>query len=353
LASAHPQSFVYLGLGTEAPLPLGEGGLYRYAVRERTWQDISRGLPPAPQVRALLLHPRHPSVLFAGTQLGVYRSDDRGEHWQPLGVPREGRDVWSLACDPSDPNVLFAGFDPCAIERSDDGGAHWKRMNTEAVVFPHITTTTPPLVKRVIGIAADPSNARDVYAAVEVGGLLGSRDGGESWVSLIDAPYVRNNTLDLHAVAVSRAAPGDVFIASQIALFRGRERGRRWQRLPIEEMFPGGAYCRDVVVAPDGTARMYAAASAWGGAAPAGTREVGALFRSGDAGDTWQRLDLGEIPTQRILRVAIDRAAPTFVCCTTSRGRVYSSPDAGETWTSDQVPLELSPRRHPYCIACG
>ena len=295
----------------------------------------------------------NPSVVWAGTQSGIFRSDDREEHWLPLGGQAEGRDVWCLSCDPTDPDVLFAGFDPCAIERSTDGGASWQRMRTDAVEFPHVTTTTPPLVKRVIGIAVDPTCPSDVYAAVEVGGLLGSRDGGESWTSLIDAPYVRNNTLDLHAVALSAAGPGSVFIASQIALFRGARRGTRWERLPLEDMFPGGAYCRDVVVAPDDPTRLWAAASAWGGAAPPGTVERGALFRSSDTGGTWERVDLGETPAHRILRIAIDRADPNLVCCVTARGRLYLSRDGGRAWAAEQLPAELSARRHPYRVAMG
>ena len=104
-------------------------------------------------------------------------------------------------------------------------------MNTENVVFPHITTYMHPVCKRVIGIAADPSNPSDMYAAIEVGGLLGSRDGGATWTSLLDGPYVRNNTLDLHGVQVSSEAPGTVYIITQVAMFRGRNRGQHWEHM--------------------------------------------------------------------------------------------------------------------------
>ncbi|GIT02195.1 MAG: hypothetical protein CM1200mP27_08200 [Chloroflexota bacterium] len=54
-------------------------------------------------------------------------------------------------------------------------------MDTSSVVYPHITTYMAPTGKRVIGMAFDPSNTQDIYAAIEVGGLLASRDGGEIW----------------------------------------------------------------------------------------------------------------------------------------------------------------------------
>ena len=123
-----------------------------------------------------------------------------------LNGPRNAGDVWSLAFHPQDPDVIYIGYDPCAIYRSEDGGSNWRQMNTKGVIFPHITTYMPPLGKRVMEIASDPSNPMDVYAAVEVGGLLASRDGGWNWQSIIDGPYMGNNTLDLHGVQVSSAA---------------------------------------------------------------------------------------------------------------------------------------------------
>jgi photosystem II stability/assembly factor-like uncharacterized protein len=248
---------------------------------------------------------------------------------------------------------MFAGYEPCAIYRSEDGGIHWKRMNTERVTFPHITTYMPPLGKRVIGIAADPSNPMDMYASIEVGGLLASRDGGESWESIIDGPYVRNNTLDLHGVQVSQAAPGTVYIITQVAMFRSRDRGQHWEHVQIEEMFPGGSYCRGLLVAPDDPQTIYLAAGAGGGGAPRGTQEAGALFRSRDIGETWERVDLGDTPPSRMAQIAIDRAAPAHVYCCAQHGQVYRSDDAGQTWQRSQVPVEMSRPLHIYPMVCG
>ena len=119
---------------------------------------------------------------------------------------------------------MYAGYEPCAIYRSENAVETWRRTNTDSVVFPHITTYLPPAGKRVLEITADPSNPLDVYAAIEVGGLLASRDGGDYWESIIDGPYVQNNTLDLHGVQVSPASPGVVYIVCQVGTFRSRDR---------------------------------------------------------------------------------------------------------------------------------
>ena len=349
--SVDHQTFVYVGLGGEGEY-IGEGGLYRRAEGDDQWQSLTQGLGPNPQVRALLVHPENPSVIYAGTDQGPFRSDDRGDHWEALDARQA--DVWSLAFHPNDPETVYAGYEPCAVYRSQDGGDHWQEMDTSRVKFPHITTYMPPLGKRVIGIASDPSNPSDMYGAIEVGGLIASRDGGESWDQILDGPYLRNNTLDLHGVQVSAEAPGTVFIITQVAMFRSRNRGDYWEHIQVEEMFPGGSYCRGLIVAPDDPKTMYLAAGAGGGGAPAGTQEAGALFRSQDTGETWHRVDIGDTPPRRMFQISIDRVAPSNVYCCDYEGRVYSSNDGGDHWQkTSQVPAEMSRHLHVYPMVCG
>ena len=113
MSTNNHQSYIYAGLAGEG-LNMGEGGMYRLAEGEEGWVSIDKGLPENPQVRSLALHPDKPNIIYAGTQSGVYLSDDRGEHWEALEAPRDGMDVWSLAFKPNDPNVIYAGYEPCA-----------------------------------------------------------------------------------------------------------------------------------------------------------------------------------------------------------------------------------------------
>jgi photosystem II stability/assembly factor-like uncharacterized protein len=352
------QTYVYVGLAGESALvvgargtPLGEGGLYRQTDGEQDWISITKGLPQAPQVRALLVHPDNPAVIYAGTQAGVYRSEDRGESWTATDSLQG--DVWSLAVHPHDPNMMFAGYDQGRVCRSEDGGASWRKMHTKSIVFPHITMHPHEIVKRVIGLAIDAHNPQDVYGAVEVGGLIASRDGGETWESITDGHYTRLGPVDLHGVQVNPSAAGLVYIITQLAMFRSRNRGRRWELVPIEDMFPGGTYCRGLIVSPDDPKTMYLAAGAGGGSAPPGTEEAGVVLRSQDAGETWTRVDLGEVVPSRMFQIAIDRLAPSRLYCCARDGQVYSSIDGGERWNQSQIPGEMSRGRHVYPMACG
>ena len=358
MTTEHHQTHVYVGLAGESALavgavspPLGTGGLYRRAEGAAGWRCMIQGLPDEPQVRALLVHPEHPAVVFAGTQAGVYRSENRGETWAATDSLQG--DVWSLAIHPHDRNILFAGYDRGRVCRSTDGGASWEQMNTQEIVYPHITMHPQEIVKRVIGIAIDANNPDDVYGAIEVGGLIVSRDGGTNWESISDGHYTRLGPVDLHGVQVNPTARGLVYIITQLAMFRSRHRGRRWELAPIEEMFAGGVYCRGLAVAPDDPKTMYLAAGAGGSSAPPGTEEAGVLIRSRDAGETWKRVELGEVSPSRMFQVAIDPAAPSHIYCAARDGQVYSSDDGGESWSKSQIPGEMSRGRHVYPMACG
>ena len=69
--------------GNYAPL------VYRTGDRGRTWQNLASGLPKEWPARVVREDPANPDLLFAGTELGLYVSVDRGAAWQPLGnLPR-------------------------------------------------------------------------------------------------------------------------------------------------------------------------------------------------------------------------------------------------------------------------
>ncbi|HIA15198.1 MAG TPA: hypothetical protein EYN72_00105, partial [Dehalococcoidia bacterium] len=143
MATTNDTIHVYVGLAGEGD-NIAEGGLLRRAVDSDKWESIADGLPEGPQVRALLVHPDDPATVYAGTQLGVYRSRDRGASWEALHCPDEGTNVWSLAFNPSNPDIIFAGYEPCAIYRSSDAGSSWQKMDTSRIAYPNVTTYMPP-----------------------------------------------------------------------------------------------------------------------------------------------------------------------------------------------------------------
>lgn len=64
------------------------GHVFHTANLGAAWTDVSGNLPNVP-VNALLINPRKPAQIFAGTDLGVFYSDTAGTTWSPLvdGLP--------------------------------------------------------------------------------------------------------------------------------------------------------------------------------------------------------------------------------------------------------------------------
>jgi photosystem II stability/assembly factor-like uncharacterized protein len=344
MASASSQSYLYIGLaGETVPGREVRTGLYRSLAGEGSWESITAGLPSEPQVRALAVHPKQPNVVLAGTQDGVYRSDDHGGHWERLSAPKPGLAVWSLLFHPRDPDVIFAGYEPYAIYRSDNGGKSWGRLPMD-VTFPDVTVRPVVSPKRILGMAIDPAYPMEMYAAVEVGGLLRSLDGGEKWESVSEGYYVNDDPVDMHGVAVSAAQPRTVFTISRIGMWRSPDRGEHWQHVQLEMLSPRGTYCRDIFVAPDDPRTMYCAAG------PAFRSEEGALFASHDSGQSWSRMDLGTKPKSTMFAVDIDPRNSTHLYCTTSGGEVFYSRDKGMSWKTNPLPEGAT---QVYSLAVG
>ncbi|HVQ74099.1 MAG TPA: hypothetical protein VMT79_01020 [Candidatus Binatia bacterium] len=339
-------SYVYVGLaGETGPGRVVGSGLYRMAVGDDRWELATRGLPAAPTIRAIAPHPEHPETVYVGTQHGPYRSTDHGETWERLDVPDHGSAVWSLVFDPRDSSVLYAGYENCEIFRSEDGGERWRQLPV-TVRFPEVTVgpgANP--AKRVLRLAASPVDSSELYAAIEVGGILRSRDGGEHWENMSHGQYLNDDTVDMHGVLVGRWRPGMVLAIGRAGLFRSTDRGEHWASARLEPLNPKGqTYCRDIREVPGDPKTIWVAAGA------NFQSDVGVLFRSADGGMTWARVDMGVEPRTTMFAIAFDGRQPRRMYCATSGGEVFSSEDGGHRWAARNLPEGAT---QVYAMACA
>ena len=294
---------------------LGQGA-WRSTDGGKNWERVSEGLYGESAVRALAVHPRDSSVIYAGVDDGIYRSQDQGESWLRLDSPMNDIPLWALAIDPVDPNIIFAGTRPAAVFRSKDGGQSWQKLTVKiADECPNVR------IPRVTALAVDPLEHSHIWAGIEVDGVRRSRDGGDTWESVTGGI----NDLDIHDLTITVGPPKTLLTITPQEVFSSTDDGVTW--VPVgagpQVSIP---YCRPVAVKTDdpNTIFMGNGDGAFGG--------KGAIHRSRDRGSTWESLPLPVEPNGGIWDLATHPSDPDFVMASTVNGQVFSSSDAGDSW---------------------
>lgn len=315
-------------------------GLYRRA-GDSTWERIDRPFDPPPEVRAILTDPRRPERVLIGCERGIFLSDDRGGSWRRLPAPSPRLAVWSLVRDPSDADVIFAGYEPAALYRSADDGESWTGIELPAS-YP-VVTAGPDMPKRITGIAVGGAGS-DIYLSLKIGGLLRSLDGGKTWSAAIDGLYVVEDAVDLHGVAVGPSRPTRVTVTTRVGTFRSEDRGEHWRKLPVPALREKGSYCRAIAHAPgEPDTILIGAGNDFDG-------DKGALFMSRDDGATWIEADLPGPLKSTVFAIATSSRLPHQIHCATKNGGVFSSTDRGKSWRYAPLPRGAG---HVFSLGLG
>lgn len=94
-----------------------------------TWTTLAF---PGTDVIAIAVDPSNEQTLYTGGTLGeVFKSTNGGQSWTSINVPGRyaqiGYGFWSLAIDPRNTNIVYAGGGSF-MARSVDGGATWQQL---------------------------------------------------------------------------------------------------------------------------------------------------------------------------------------------------------------------------------
>lgn len=175
----------------------GGGGLLRSRDGGETWETI----PTPALVQTLELDPRTDSKLYMVAGSELYISVDAGGTWQKAVAA--GRRLVDVRAHPSGSGLVYAAGND-GVFRSDDGGDNWQPVNAGL------------LDRRVLSLALDPANVSMVYAGTYGTGLFRSTDGGASWQVCAGVPNPRVFALAVDAQSGKVLASGiylaDVFL---------------------------------------------------------------------------------------------------------------------------------------------
>ncbi len=131
-------------------------------------------------------------ALYAGVdEAGLFKSTDDGNTWQPITALNEhsSRHAWQpgaggLCChvillDPTNAKRLWCGISAVGVFRSDDGGESWQPKNTGVPVILE-DKTEPEVGFCVHGLVASPDDPNRIYRQDHLG-MFRSSDGGDNW----------------------------------------------------------------------------------------------------------------------------------------------------------------------------
>lgn len=321
------------------------------------WRVVNRSLEDV-EVSDLIFQ-REQNRLWAATHgKGAFCSKDGGVSWQNTGTPEMAK-LHAINDHPDNPDELYAGTEPAEIFKSVDAGKSWLKLGelNSCAGASKWFYPLPTVGTHIRSVAPSPYDRNIIYGAVQVGGVVRSKDGGNTWNDF------RNLDLDIHTMRLHPRDGQRVYAAGgHEGFFRSNDGGDTWKHLS-ERL---GRFGYDFSFHPERPEQILFAAGIgepphWANH-PEGARAQ--VYRSADGGDSWTTMDVGNPKGTKLMLyefaidpqnpdnlwlVAGDEVSRVFeapgkmsdkIYGSVDHGAVYQSTDGGRSWRSvnEEIP---------------
>jgi len=271
-------------------------GVFTKIESSTEWTAVNRGIELA-VTNDVAVAPFNPSTVYAATQTGFFKSDDKGETWSK----NDPKLATAVAVNPFAPNVVYAA--QSQLKKSVDGGATWK------VVKPDFGSA----------IAVAPSDSATLYAALTKG-MSKSSDGGESWTVVMNGMpfgyYAFYYGFSASTIAIDPSNSSVAYVAQETGVYKSDDAGASWKQISP------ASWVTALAVDPSDPSVVYRGGG-W-------LRDpVYGVSKSRDGGANWNPAGLSD---QRIRALVIDPAASSVLYAGTENGDVYRSDSGGGEW---------------------
>ncbi len=275
--------------------------------------------------------------------------------WRNIGPSSMGGRVSDIAVDPQHPYVIYVGLSTGGVIKSTNNGTNWSPLFDDQPALSIGAVAVAPSNPDIVWVGTGEPNGRNSSGWGD--GVYKSTDGGKSWnmMGLADARHCARILIDpKNPDIVWVAAVGHLWDTNETrGVFKTADGGKTWKHvLKIDDK----TGCIDLAMGTDGM--MYAAMyqrlrTPW---SFSGTGDTAGLYRSKDAGETWERLKKGlpEPPLGRI-GVSVSLSNPKVVMAViesqrggggsinterSKEGGIFRSEDGGDHWErmSQNVP---------------
>lgn len=279
------------------------------------------------RVWSVAVSPADAGVVLAGTDRGVYRSQDGGQHWSTTSFTQKR--VWVVGFDLRQPSPAFAGTDGAGLLRSDDAGTTW---NDDSRGLP--ARSVRSLAFGVSLIAVGTTN-----------GVAASPD-GTVWTPVGLAGY------DIASLGVSANVPQPTLIAGADNapagapgyLFRSVGPTAQWEKLAIPPTAVVSCVAASALPQAPAVRTLLACTNA-------------GVYRSNDGGTLWQKTfpQGQDLSTSTLTTIAFSPVDPMLAYAGddaggSSGGALLRSPDGGLTFTPADEGIPAA-NREVYSLA--
>ena len=157
--------------------PTGAGLYYSDDLGE-SWELYTQIPPPYYGYTAIDVSPADNDIIYVARYTDIrenifFKSTDRGETWQALENLPPGQLAGQIACDPSDPDIVYADMGlRVGLYKSTDGGESWFEINNNIPRDEFFLLS---------GIEINPMNTDNIYVNSFHNGVFVSHNGGDSW----------------------------------------------------------------------------------------------------------------------------------------------------------------------------
>lgn len=295
------------------------GSLWESVDGGKTWLDKSMGNAKSADISnvdiiSLAINPYDANIAYAGARgAGILKTEDGGQSWAYLEFQSEK--IYGLDIDPIDAKIIYASGvwqKRGKIFKSSDSGKTWKEIYTSPAVGPII-----------ISLVIDKNNSNIVYAATSDNQVIKTVDGGGSWKNIFEAPG------PIIRVALGKATGSLMYMLTLSGeIFKSTDGGKNFENIS-KNMSNIGGNSQDISILETDPVQANTVYVAGG---------VG-MLRSRDAGKNWEKIEvLSNSRDFPVKALTINPTNPKELIYGAAK-TVYKSVDDGLSWTTMQFEI--------------
>jgi photosystem II stability/assembly factor-like uncharacterized protein len=317
---------------------LASGGLFISGDGGLTWSQSMRGMGVR-DVYSLYQSDSNPATIYAGTNHGLFRSDDRGRNWTQVKKAGKTTAVSRSKSKGVKPPPSKTARKPRSPEPERD--VLVDLQNQIFAILPFM-----PLVSAASdgkGDSQPPSTqltGSDWMVASTWNGLFVTEDEKKGWreikfpKSIDRAGGGAAARIKINAIATNSKAPGSIFIGTDEGLFVSRDNGRSVERMTLPE---SARRINCVVFDPRDPETIYVGAAT-------------GFFRSTNGGRSWESRGGGMPQGGNVVAIVVSPANPDELYVSDElRGALYHSKDRGTNW--EKMDISQAPSLKLWSLA--